>query len=153
MKKISLLLIFIFCLFITACDSKEELEVKTLNDFQIACNNNGFSVDNNKKNYVNVSYITDAMVANLNDIEIEMVIYDTKENADKAHDNQVNVFKTMKGSGAVIEKDKGKNYYKYDMISNGYYMVSTQVDNTLVFCKTPVANKDKVTKVLSDMGY
>ena len=82
-----------------------------------------------------------------------MVTYDTTENAKKAQDSHIDIFKIMKGSGAVINKDEGKNYYKYDMVSNGYYMVTTRVDNTLVFSKTQATNKETIEKILNEMGY
>ena len=154
MKKFSLFLVVICCLLVTGCgSSNKEKVVKTLNDFQTVCTNNGFIVVNNMNGYQGNDYITGSMKATLGDIEIEMVTYDSEDNATKAHDNHIKVFNNMKGSGTILNKDKGKNYYKYDMVSNGYYMVSIRVGNTLVFSKTVVANKGKVEKVLNEMDY
>ena len=153
MKKISLCLLFVLCLFMSGCGSKEEKVVKTLNDFQVACTNNGFTVNDNMTNYQNISYITGSMVGTLEDITIEMVTYDTEESAKKTQDKHIDTFKTMKSSGTIVNKEKGKNYYKYDMISNGYYMVSVRVDNTLVFSKTKIDGKDKIVSILNELNY
>ena len=153
MKKISLLLLFICFLFVTGCTSNEEKVAKTLNDFEVACNNQGFIVTDNMGEYQNVDYITGSYIATLNDVTIEMVIYDNADNASKAQKSQIEVFNTMKGSGAVINKDKGKNYYKYDMVTNGFYTVNAKVDNTLIFSRVSVDNKDTIEKILNEMGY
>lgn len=153
MKKISLLFIVIFCLFLTACGEKEEKAVKELSDFSVISSNLGFTVSSNMESYSSVDYITDAMIANLDDVSIEMVIYDDEKNAIKAQDNQIDVFNNMKGSGANVENDKGKNYHKYTMITNGYYMVSSRVDNTLVFSRIPVGSKDNIENILEELGY
>ena len=39
------------------------------------------------------------------------------------------------------------------MISNGYFMVTSRIENTLIFSKTPLANKEKVEAILTDMNY
>ena len=152
MKKINVFLL-LFCLFMVGCSSNKTKEVSTLDIFQSISINNGFNVSNNIDSYQDISYITGSMIATMDDITIEMVTYDNGESAKKAQDKHMVVFNTMKGSGAVVHKDKGKNYYKYDMVSNGYYMVSSRIDNTLVFSKTLVKNKDKVEAILNEMNY
>ena len=39
------------------------------------------------------------------------------------------------------------------LISNGYYMISSRVENTLIFCKTNLDNKATVENVLGKLGY
>ena len=153
MKKLSLLFIFIFCLFLTACGETKEKTVRELSDFAIAGTNEGFDVTSNMESYPDIDYITDSMLATLDEITVEMVIYDNVENATKAQDKQIEVFNNMKGSGANVENDKGKNYYKFTMITNGYYMVSSRVENTLVFSRIPVDSKEKVEYILDYLGY
>ena len=153
MKKIYLLLIIGIGLFLTGRTSNKSKEVKSLDDFNNASINNGFTVSDNMNTYQDKDYIIGASIATLGDITIEMVTYDNNESAKKTQDNHIDVFKAMKGSGAVMNSDKGKNYYKYDMVSNGYYMVSTRVENTLIFSKTQVENKDKIETLLKELGY
>ncbi len=152
MKKISLLVLGLFCLFLTGCggDSKE---IKTLKEFETVGIDNGFTVTDNLLSYNNATYITGSYVANLDNAKVEMVIYDTEENAKKAQENQIKTFKNIKSSGATGESKKGKNYYSFSLISNGYYMVSSRIDNTLIFSKTLLENKDKVISILESLDY
>ena len=130
-----------------------EKKVKSLDDFKNAASDNGFIVDDNTDSYASSNYITDAMMGTLDDINIEMVVYDDIDSCKKAHDSHIDIFSTYKGSGAIIGKDKGKNYYNYNMVSNGYYMVSTRVDNTLIFSLVPVKYKEKIESILNELGY
>jgi len=59
----------------------------------------------------------------------------------------------MKSTNSVIKKLSGNNYYKFTMITNGYYLVSSRIDNTLIFTKTLLKNKDTVDNILDAMGY
>ena len=152
MKKISLVLLGFFCLFLTGCGG-ETKEVKTLNDFETSGTNNGFTVTDNLLSYNNAKYITGSYVAALDDTQVEMVIYDTEANAKKAQDNQIKSFKNIKSSGATGSSKKGENYYSFTLISNGYYMVTSRIDNTLIFSKTLIENKDKVTTLLDSLDY
>ena len=152
MKKISLLFLGIFCLVLTGCGS-EVKEVKSLNDFEVAANNNGYTVSDNSDEYADISYITGSRKAVIDDLELEMVEYDTAVNAKKTQSKHIEAFKNMKSSGATGESKRGKNFYRFSLISNGFYMVSTRIDNTLIFTKTAVENKDKVITLLDSLNY
>ena len=82
-----------------------------------------------------------------------MVVYDTLDNAKKTQDSHIEKFKNVKSSGATGESAKGKNYDSFSLISNGFYMVSSRIDNTLIFTKTAVENKDKILTILDSLGY
>ena len=114
MKKISLL-VLIFCVFLlTACGGKSK-DVKGINDFEAACTNLDFTVNDNKVNYPE-EYIIDTKIATLNDIEIQMFVYSDSEYATKVQNGNIESFLQLKSTGNIITKDKGKNYYKYTMI-------------------------------------
>jgi len=150
-KKLCLLLICI-CLIITGCNPKTK-EAKNTNNFATISSNNGFIVNDNMNSYKNINYIKDSKKAIFEDITIEMVIYDISDNAKKAQENQIKNFQSLKSTGAAQEKDKGKNYYKYSLISNGYYMVSSRIDNTLIFAKVTLNNKEKIENILNSLEY
>ena len=153
MKKISILFILTLCLFLTGCNYKTK-ETKSLETFETISTNNGFIAYSTLNNYSKETYIIDATKATKdNNIEIEMINYDTEESAKKVQDKQIDGFMGLKSANAVINKDKGKNYYKYSMISNRYYMISSRIDNTLIFSKTKVENKDIVNKIFDELGY
>ncbi len=153
MKKFFILFICLFLLVGCTKESKESKEVRSISDFENASINAGFSVSDNMNKYVGVNYITSAWVATLDDISLEMVVYTDTDNLKKVQDEQIESFKLIKNTATTEHKEKGSNYYKFWMISNGYYMVSSSVDNTLVFCKTPLGNKEKIEVVLDNLGY
>lgn len=154
MRKKYLLLFLVICLFITGCKNKTK-EIKTTDDFISVCINNDFNVENNIHTYKDSSYIKNAVIAKKNDdIQIEMIVYDTIENAHKIQEEQIKKFNLLKNTGSGGEKkDKGKNYYKYFLISNNYYMVSSRIDNTLIFAKIPFKDKDQLDTILNDLDY
>ena len=153
-KKNLLLLLLLICAFVTGCGNKTK-EVTTIDSFNDSATRNGFTVKDNLDKYKSDNYIVNASLATYNDdIKIEMIVYDSEESAIKVQDEQLKQFNLSKNTGAGGEKkDKGKNYYKYFLVSNNFYMLSTRVDNTLVFCKTLLSNKEKVESILNDIGY
>lgn len=153
MKKKLLLLGLFVCLLLTGCGGGGTKEAKTLDDFNKASTNNGFTVVDNKVAYENVSYITGAMKASISGVDIEMIVYDSADTANKVLEEQINNFILLKSTGASEKKTTGDNYKKYFLISNNYYMVTSRIDNTLVFSKTLLVNKEDVDKVLNELGY
>ena len=155
MKKIKYLFLCFICLLLVGCASKDSKEVGTLEAFKESCTNNGLEAKDKLEDYQqqNVDYITGSILSTLDDLTIEMVIYDSIDTASKIQKQHIASFINMKSSAATTNNSKGKNYYRFSMISNGYYMVSSRIDNTLIFSKTPLANKEKVEAILNDMNY
>ena len=155
MKNIKYLLLVIFCFILIGCTttSNESKEVGSTSNFETVATNNSFTVDNNISSYDDIDYITEAMKATLDDIVIEMVVYTDNDNADKVQEGQIKSFRSIKATADTENKEKGENYYKFWMVSNGYYMVSSRIDNTLIFSKTLLKNKDKVEAILNEMKY
>ena len=151
MKKKYFGLIIAGLLVLTGCG--KEKEVKGINDYETVCGNNNYQIIDRMERYVNDSYITNSKACVLDNGEIEMVQYDNETSAKEAQDKQIGQFKNYKSTGNIIKASKGKNYYKYTMVSNGYYMVSSRIDNTLIFTKIKLDDKDNIDKILEDMGY
>lgn len=153
MKKVSFLVIGLFCLILVGCGISSKKDVGNIDSFESATKNNEFIFLDNMGSYPDVKYIKEAKKAILDSTVIEMIVYDSEKNAKKVQDEQIENFKTIKNTATTEHKDEGKNYYKFWMVSNGYYMVSSRIENTLVFCKTALDNKEKVETVLQEMGY
>ena len=155
MKKFKILLCLLCLFLLVGCTnkSKESKEVVSINGFENAGNNNGFNITDNTSSYADVDYVLEARAASLDDATVEMVVYTDIENAKKVQDDQIEKFKKIKNTATPLNKEEGENYYKFWMVSNGYYMVSSRVDNTLIFCKTLLKNKEKVEAILNDLGY
>ena len=151
MKKIYILFLLFICVFITGCGgTKTSVDGNTFAEIGFS---NGLIVNDNMVSYADEEYIINAKKANRDDLIIEMIIYDSEDTADKVQDNQIKTFNNLKNTGATVKKNKGKNYYSYSLVSNGYYMISSRVDNTLIFYKTTLDNKDTVVNFLEKLGY
>ena len=153
MKKLSFCLLLIMCLFITGCGEPKLKEVTTLERFTEVAQNNGFSVVDNSDDYFGIDYIVDSRKAIIDDNEIEMVVYDNSENADRTLKQHIESFVTLKSTAAAQKDVEGENYHTYFLVSNNRYMISTRVENTLIFSKVMVENKDLVENVISELGY
>ena len=152
-KNILVCLLLSFCLLMTGCRTNISKTIVTVDEFNNAAVNQGFVVYDNTELYDNVNYIVNSTVAVIDDLEIEMVEYIDSEHASKAQENHIESFKLLKTTGALVNKNKGINYYSYSLVSNNRYMISTRVDNTLIFCKVMLTEKDKVTDLLNELGY
>ena len=82
-----------------------------------------------------------------------MIKYTDNESAEKVLEGHIESFNLLKSTGASEKDTKGDNYHKYFLVSNNRYMISVRVENTLVFCKTLITNKETVDKVLNELGY
>ena len=153
MKKFSFCLLLIICLFISGCGKVKNKEAITIDNFIQVAENNNLLIVNNMDTYSNVDYIVDSRKAVVDDTEIEMVVYIDSESADKALEYHMSSFETLKSTAAAEKEEERGNYHSYFLISNNRYMISTRVDNTLIFSKTMIENKELVEKVISELGY
>ena len=153
MKK-NYLIIFAVILFTLCGCSNKSKEVKGIDEFNEISVNNDFKVVDNMNSYENINYIDYATLAVIDDdSNLEMVIYESVDYAKEVQENQIENFASRKSTGATEKKDKGKNYYKYSLISNNRYMVSSRVENTLIFCNTSLSNKSNVDAILEELEY
>lgn len=150
-KKIWLLVLVAFlCI---GCASNKEKVMASYDNLNTVMTSNGFNLTDSKSNYADKDYIINSYLAVKDDITIEFIEYDTEDSAEKILKNHIDSFNLLKSTGASEKKENGKNYHKYILISNNQYMTSVRVNNTLMFCKTPLTNKDIVIKVFDDLGY
>ena len=152
-RTLSNFLLIIICLFVTGCSSNKTKEVATLDDFSNVAANKNLMVSDNSETYSDVDYILEAKIASYDNIKIEMIKYADVESANKAQDNHIENFQLRRSTGAHEVKDKGKNYYSYEMVSNGRYMFSIRVEDTLIFGSVLLEHKTVSEEIINDLGY
>lgn len=152
-RSLSICLLLGLCLFMTGCGEDKVKTVATLDTFGSVTSAKGFTIIDDLEEYKNIDYILDSKLATYDDIEIEMIQYSDSEYASKVQESQIESFDLLKSTGAYAKKDKGSNYYSYVIVSNNRYMVSTRVDNTLIFCKVMLEDKEIVEEILNELGY
>ena len=152
-RNLSICLLLLLCLFMTGCGEEKSKTAVTLDNFSNIVSGKGFTVTDNMNGYSDVDYILNSKFAVYDDIEIEMVEYSNSDYANKVQEGHIESFDLLKSTGAHVKKDKGSNYYSYSLVSNNRYMVSTRVDNTLIFCKVMLDDKEIVEEILTELGY
>ena len=153
MKKLFIYFLIFGCLLITGCGEEKSKVAISIDEFNTIGTNNGFAIEDNSLAYKDYDYITDSRLATLGDIQIEMIQYSDSESAEKVLEGHIESFNLLKSSGAAEKNFSGDNYHKYFLVSNNRYMISVRVDNTLIFCKTMLPNKEKVDKLFEELGY
>lgn len=153
MKKLFIYFLIFGCLLITGCGEEKSKVAVSTDEFDNICTDNGFTVNDNTLFYEDYDYIIDSSLADLDNIQIEMIQYTDSESAEKVLESHIESFNLLKSSGAAEKNYKGDNYHKYFLVSNNRYMISVRVDDTLIFCKTMLTNKEKVDKVFEELGY
>lgn len=153
MKKLSIYLLMVMCLFMTGCGEEKTKELVTLDNFSTIAMNNNFVVSDNMEGYESVSYIEGSKKAVLDDIEIEMIDYTDSDSAELVLESHIESFNLLKSTGAHEKDSDGDNYHRYFLVSNNKYMISARVEDTLIFCKTDLDNKETVDKIFEELGY
>ena len=151
MKKIFLLVLCVLCL--TACSSNTKKVAKNVNDFETLALTKGFTVVKDNKDYDGVPYITEYSKITYGESTVEMIVYSDSDMADTVQQSHIESFAVYKSTGAPINKNIGKNHYHYSLISNNMYMLSTRIENTLIFCKISINDKDLVLGLVTELGY
>ena len=153
MKKLFVGFLMVMCLVMTGCGEDKTKTVISTDEFNNICTDNGFKVKDNSSTYKKYDYITDSKLATLDSIEIEMIQYTDSESAEKVVEGHIDSFNLLKSSGAAEKETNGDNYHKYFLVSNNRYMVTIRVEDTVIFCKTLLTNKDKVDEIFEKLGY
>ena len=153
MKKFGICLVLVMFLFMSGCKSSESKIVTSLDNFESVLKNEGFEVYNKTDSFKSIGYINGSMRATLDAVVIEMFEYTDSDTAKKILSEHVESFNLLKSTGAHEIKEEGQNYQRYGLVSNGYFMISVQVDNTVIFCKTFLDNKEMIDNIYNKLGY
>ena len=158
MRKGKVLLLGVICLLLVGCGTKsknkeESKETTLINNFEEVSTKNEFIFLDNKGAYPDDKEVVDAKKAILDDVVVEMVIYKDNKSAEKAQDKQIKDYKEEANESAKENKKEGKNSYKYILEYDDFYIVSSRIDNTVVFCRTVNQNKKKVDAILKELKY
>lgn len=153
MRKLGICFLIVMFLVVTGCSSNESKTVTNLDNFASVTSSSDFSVIDTSSEYSEASYVVGVREAKLDGIKIEMFEYTDTESAELVHEEHIENFNLLKATGAFEVDEPGKNYHKYELVSNGYFMISTQVENTVIFCKTLLENKETVEEIFTELGY
>lgn len=154
MKKVlSLLVLFIGIIFLTGCINQKAI---TSDEFIKIVKENKFSVTDVTNNVADELAVNKVIIATsgTGDYQIEYYDFKTEEAAKKAFEYNKKMFDTLKSNivKKKLEVNMG-NYTKYSLVSNGKYMLTTRVKNTLVMINTDQKYEPIASKVIKALGY
>lgn len=151
-RNIFLTIICFFMIFaLTGCGKKTAI---TTNEFMTKTNNSNYTNVDVLSQYAVYDYIKEATVAkNEKGFQIEFYVLDNEANAISMFNTNKEDFQTYKGNKSSQASSSAKNYSKYSLTSNGYYMYICRVDNTLFYAKVNDNYKDEIKKIAKELGY
>ena len=79
----------------------------------------------------------------ISDVEKAKIIF--QNNKERIDSNRNGSYTNMSTSG--------NNYETYELVSDGYYMYISRVDNTLIYADDKVEYEKEVKKLIEDLGY
>lgn len=107
-----------------------------------------------KEQFAGYDYVLEANVAvSQEGWQIEHYVLETKEDAKTMYSKNKSDFEKFSDSKNVSSVVEVGNYTKYTLETGEYYMVLSRVDNTLLYVKVPVNNKDSAVKLIDALGY
>ena len=127
----------------------------TVDEFNKKMTNKGFSIVDVTSQYAEYDYIKKGSVAynEKEDYQIEFYKLEDKAGAEKFFNINKTIFEYSKGSTSTQNSVTGKNYSKYELTSDGRYMVISIIDDTAVYVDVDTENKSDVKDILKDLGY
>lgn len=87
------------------------------------------------------------------DWNVELYILNTKESASSMFNLNKETFEKEKKEINSQSSSSFGNYETYTLISNGYYMHTCRIENTLLYVKAKKENKEAIHKLIKDLEY
>ena len=139
-------LIILFLLLFTIGCSKKSINTS---EFKSIVRDNGYYVISIKDQFKEYNYITEALLARKDNVNIEFYVMIDDENAKAFYDLNKEVMDAYRTSDSMY-KDKQN---KYVLSTDERYMVISLIDNTCIYVDTEITNKAKVNSILKKLGY
>lgn len=147
-------LIFIVTIFsLTGCSiSKNKVTGDAFKNQMTAAN---FTVVDCKSQFERYDYVSEVYLARHKEYgyQVEFYVLKDKEYAKSFYSNNKNLFESSKTKTYTEAKSSGKNYDKFVLETNNKYKVLTRVENTVLYINIDSKYKEKVNKVIKNLGY
>lgn len=108
-----------------------------------------------KSQFEEYDYIKEAYVASARDYSYQLEFYELSDEnyATMFYSTNKSIFESYKDNSSVETNIDGKNYSKYTLKVNEQYMLLSKIDNTVIYLKSDIKNKDSINKLLKEIGY
>lgn len=115
----------------------------------------GFTLVDVTHQFSQFDYVKKVYVALSEDGDYQIEFFETEDDskAIEMFNLNNNKFENNKGYTSAQNEIKGKNYSKFELSSNGKYMVISVINNTGVYLDVDSKYKSEVKDILKDLGY
>ena len=129
-KGLIVVLLVVALLTLTGCMTKKALttaEVKAIVEEQ------GFRVTDANDKYSDSDFTTDVIEIGNNNFYIQFITINNEENAKALFNSNKEKIDGFREGSYTNSSMSGKNYETYELVSGGYYMYISRVDNTIIY--------------------
>lgn len=128
---------------ISVTDFKNKMEAKNYIVEDLSSEFNGYE-------NINSVYIA---VSSDNDKQFEFATMNSESDAESLFNENKDLLQSEKTDSAIETSENGKNYDKYDLITDDNYIVVSRIDNTMIYVDTSSENKEIIQLILKELGY
>ena len=152
MKKKGLLIVLLVVarFTLTGCITKKALssaEVKAIVEKE------GFTATEDTESYQEYDHIKEVLELGNTNFYLQFFVISDVEKAKTLFNNNKELIDNNREGNYTNSSLSGKNYETYELISGGYYMYVSRVDNTLVYVMQKEEYKDEIKKIIKALKY
>ncbi len=150
-KKGLLIVLLVVALFtLTGCITKKALssaEVKTIVEKE------GYTVTEDNESYDEYEHIKEVLELGNSNFYLQFFVISDEEKAKTLFNNNKELIDNNREGNYTNSSLSGKNYETYELISGGYYMYVSRVDNTMLYVMQKEEYKDEIKKIIKALKY
>ncbi|MCI8345560.1 MAG: hypothetical protein HFJ42_06375 [Clostridia bacterium] len=132
-----------------------EKKVITASEFVSRMQSKRYITQDVKSQFEEYDYIKEAYVASDRDYSYQIEFYELLDEnyATMFYTTNKAIFESYKDNNSIETDVDGKNYSKYTLKVNEQYMLLSKIDNTVIYLKVDIKNKDNINKLIKELGY
>ncbi len=150
-KKCFLIVFLLLAMFtLTGCGNKKAL---TVDEVKNIVEKEGFKATDVKYKYSNYDYVTDVYELGNSNFYIQFIVASDTNKAKQLFQNNKEIIDGYRNGDYKNSSTSGKNYETYKLISDGYYMYVSRIDNTLIYSNEKAEYKTEIQKIIDALKY
>ena len=151
MKKKVFILGIIALIFLTGCNNKTAI---TTDIFTEKAKENGLLITDAISQFKDATFIKNATIAqSVDGWQIEFYILEDENYASSMFEKNKLTFESEKTNTSIEKRINGKSNNRYELTTNNSYMYLSRIDNTLLYMKSDISNKDNIKSFVKILNY
>ena len=151
MNKKTIFILLLCFFFICGCSNK--MQSISVEDFHKVVQAYDYNYIDASRQFEEVENIVSVSMASTNVWHIEFYVLNSQDSAIELYDVNQHSFLQAKTSTSYETEDHGKNFHQYSLTTSHYFMYLCQIDDTLLYARVPVEYRNKVSKLIHNLGY